>query len=185
MYFKQYGVTYGVMPKNASSSFFEALRRHYQLPRKKGFEIVQDCTDLEKVAQPIGDAYFIVRHPLDRFESLWRSKCRDHHGSIGGHPVRDLTPEQLFDYIKTHGDPHWRSQTPYAATLDKEPTLVPIEHFAESLKATTGIEMWHQNPTNGVCEMSLELMDEVMDHYEQDVLLYERAVRRWELDHKD
>ena len=184
VHLKQFDVCYGVMPKNASSSFYEALRRSYGLPRRKGFQIIEDCEHLRKVAQPCTPkARFIVRHPLDRFESLWRSKCRDHHGSIGGHPIRDMSPDELFAYIQEHDDPHWRSQAPYVMTLDAEPTLVPVEYFAQQFRLDTGFEAWHQNPTTGDCPMSIELMHDVLEHYANDVLVYERAVRIWELKH--
>jgi hypothetical protein len=185
---KQFDVCYGIMPKNGSSSFYEALRRHYQLPRAmtKGVHIVDACEHLRYVAQPsTNKARFVVRHPLDRFESLWRSKCRDGHGTIGGHPIRGMSPEQLFSYIKDNDDPHWRSQHPYVTTLDVEPTLVPLENFDEQFRLDTGIGLWRMNPTKelGGDYFSMELLTDVLDHYEMDMHVYERAVRIWEMKH--
>lgn len=185
IHLKQFDVCYGVMPKNGSSSFYGALRRHYKLPRPvtKGVHIVNACDQLAYVAQPCTKkARFIVRHPLDRFESLWRSKCRDHHGTIGGHPVRDMSPQELFDYVREHDDPHWRHQYPYVTTLDREPTLVPLENFNEQFRLDTGISLWTMNPTEPSNDegWTLQLMQEILDYYDKDLLVYERAVRRWE-----
>lgn len=183
---QQFDITYGVPPKNASSSFFEALRRHYDLKRTKGVQFV-DNPHVCKSPIPLYEAFFVVRHPLDRFESLWRSKCRDGHGTIGGHPVRGLTPEELFAYIQEHpeDDPHWRRQTSLLGNVEgPQPILLPVDHFAEHFLSKTGIEMWQQNPTHGECPMTLELMTDVMEHYEADLFLYERSIKRWEAEHE-
>jgi hypothetical protein len=185
-----FDVCYGVMPKIGSSAFYEALRRHYKLPRgvTKGVHIVNACERTRYVAQPsTTKARFVVRHPLDRFESLWRSKCRDNHGTVGGHPIRGMSPEELFEYVQRNQDPHWCHQHPYASTLDKEPTLVPLDKLNEQFRLDTGIGLWYMNetevrPSDPI--ISPELAAQVMDYYEKDIFVYERAVRKWEIDHE-
>lgn len=186
--FKLHDVCYGVLPKCGSTALHESIRRTYKLERSKGQHWPDDNPYVRRVAQPsTSKARFVVRHPLDRFESLWRSKCRDGHGKVGGHDIRGLTPEQLFEYIQKHDDPHWRAQAPYVTTLDKEPTLVPLESFSSQFRLDTGIGLWEMNPTivlptDQGC--SLELLTDVLEHYSNDMILYDRAVRRWELEHE-
>lgn len=181
-YLKDYDCTYGVPPKNASSSFYEALRRHYKLKRSKGLQY-EPNEKVERVSHPVGArAFFIVRHPIDRFESLWRSKCRDGHGKAGGHEeeLYGLTPEELLAYIQANDDPHWRKQVVLYGNQEREDIiLVPVERFADHFGRVTGIEMWHQNPTHGLCPMSLELEDAVRQHYKHDLLLYYEALRNY------
>lgn len=177
---KQFNVTYGVPPKNGSSSFYEALRRCYGLPRTKHFKMVQNNPHLfEQVDFLDHPGFFVVRHPIDRFESLWRSKCRDNHGTVGGHPIRGMNPYDLFAYIKQHDDPHWRPQIDMIK-LGEMPniTLVPLDEFTHHFKAHTGLDLWYQNPTKELKSdyFDLGLLSEVADYYADDVDLYEKAL---------
>lgn len=179
--YKPANVTYGVPPKNGTSAFYEALRRAHSLPRTKHFKMIeQNPSIFEKVEYLDHPGFFIVRHPLDRFESLWRSKCRDRHGSIGGHPVRGMNPYELFEYIQTHDDIHWRRQVDMIRA-GEDPKLVPIEEFSAHFLRHTGLEMWPINQTKSMPTdyFDLGLLSDVADYYSEDEELYERALANY------
>ena len=73
-------------------------------------EAADNITSIEP-REITGDAYFVVRHPLDRFCSLWKSKCRDNQSSAYKETLADMSPVELMDHIEAGArDPHWTPQ---------------------------------------------------------------------------
>jgi len=123
--------------------------------------------------------YFIVRHPLDRFKSLWRFRCVPGgdlvHGT--GDDLHGMTPEQFWRFVrKAPADQHWMQQT--TLLEDLQVTLVKMQHIQE---------WWHSTPSKRplLCynstssrideTFSAELEAAINKHYDADVRLYEVA----------
>lgn len=122
-----------------------------------------------------GDVIMVVRHPLDRFKSLWRNKCRD-GGRVKGRQLEGLTPEGLFDVIlRDLPNSHWVSQRDF---YDNIPTrcsikVVRLENLQQYI-ATPLPKLL--NVTTGDVPMSTQLERAVTKHYAADVRLYEDAL---------
>lgn len=124
-------------------------------------------------SQVKGQAFFVVRHPVDRFCSLWRSKCRD-EASIANINVHGMSPQELMSHIENGAtDVHWTPQVELIKNLN--PTLIPLESLNW---------WWHQsglgslgvfNATEGEIEMSDDLKQRILTFYADDLKLYHKA----------
>jgi len=170
-------ITFGVPPKCGSSSVNAALQEAF------GCENLVYCDDVRLLKTPpiAGRLIFVVRHPLDRFKSLWKNKCRD-NGKLAGHGTNlfGLTPAELFDYIRARRNSHWTPQSELLGTLatTRYTDIVPLEDFAPY--CTYNIPMMPalpvRNKTHGVVDLAPWLEREILDYYADDVELYEGAV---------
>lgn len=116
---------------------------------------------------------FIVRHPLDRFLSLWRNKCRDYGGGVA---VEGFTMEQLFERIQNGTeDGHWQRQVDWLGKWRKEAELIRLESVPAWWYENMQAEFPHENRSAPYDKISDELRDKVLAHYAEDVLLYEAA----------
>lgn len=149
-------VAFGVPPKNGTHSFWEAL---------KGDDIhvhvhPYDC--LRRV--------FVVRHPVARFLSLWRNKCRD--GEQPGLGVCGMTQEQLFQHIRTARDNyHWSRQTDLLNGVECE--VVRLEEIGDWWqKNMGGVGFPRLHSTDGETAIAPELLAKVRVHYLDDLRLW-------------
>ncbi len=110
------------------------------------------------------DHFLSVRHPLERFVSLWRNKCRDKMGIP--RDVWGLTPDELMDFIEDHEDHHWRKQADYVTK-----TTIPIDDRDLLKKLGVGVVL---NATQGDDDPAMPV-DRIVDYYADDVLLWEEA----------
>lgn len=120
---------------------------------------------------------FIVRHPLDRFESLWRNKARDggrlsRGGGRGMHDVLGMTPRELFEYSKLNPNHHWTPQSVLRADV---PCLVvrleEVGMWWDGLAQTTK-PYPKVNPTQGKVPIDEKLRKEILTYYDADVQLW-------------
>jgi len=119
--------------------------------------------------------YFVVRPPVARFKSLWKSKCRDEDHS--GQPplkmvIAGFSPEDLMDYIESEvvWDQHWARQSEILG--DAEVTLIPLNRLSEFDERFTVY-----NSTSGDVELSNDIIMRVIEYYKDDLMLYEKACR--------
>lgn len=157
----------GASPKCGTSSIKQFIKMH---------QMVDSFVHLKwwQVGAPV---YFVVRHPLDRFCSLWRSKCRDarfsrHHDVIAG-----ITPTELMNFIDTGvKDVHWATQT---FLLDTDNTrnakLIPLEMFGFWWKQSGLGELGKYHATEGDVDIDDDLKARILTHYAEDVELYHKA----------
>lgn len=116
---------------------------------------------------------FIVRHPLDRFLSLWRNKCRDCGSGVG---VEGFTQEELFARIQNGTpDEHWIRQVEMLGKHRKDAELVRLESLPEWWWKNMQAEFAHENKSDNYDEISDELRSQVLDHYADDIGLYNAA----------
>lgn len=116
---------------------------------------------------------FIVRHPLDRFLSLWRNKCRDHGSGVG---VEGFTQEELWHRIQNGTpDEHWIRQIEMLGKYRKEAELVRLEDLPGWWWKNMQAEFAHENKSDNYDEISDELRAQVLEHYAEDLRLYDAA----------
>lgn len=116
---------------------------------------------------------FVVRHPLDRFLSLWRNKCRD-RGS--GTAVEGFTMEELYQRITTgQPDEHWTRQVDLLGKYRKEAELVRLEDLADWWWNNMQAEFPRLNQSDNYDEIDPDLRERVLAWYADDVVLYESA----------
>ena len=167
-------ITFGVPPKCGSSSVHAALQEAF------GCENLVYCDNVRLLKTPPEGAplVFVVRHPLDRFKSLWKNKCRD-NGKLAGHGTNlfGLTPAELFDYISGHHNHHWTPQSELLGILATSmyTDIVALEdltqYCVDNVPYMPPVSVY--NKTNGVVELSVALEQEITDYYADDVTLYE------------
>ena len=182
VYVKPMDITIGVPPKNGSTSVYDALRRTYDSTAPiSGAQWIMSSDSCEFVAQPKGlHAFFIVRHPVDRFRSLWVNKCLRAQGKADADvELAGLTPDELLQLIRhdPEGDPHWRSQLSLLGNPEMAIELVPIEHLSGALP----LSVWRMNDSNSAhFKLDDRLVAQVKNHYAGDCNLYQSARYRYE-----
>ena len=147
-------------------------------------------------SQVRGDVYFVVRHPVDRFMSLWRQKCRDDSqyiqwgAPINGEPkigkpnysrktwdiLSNATPEELMDYIEAeNSEPQWTPQTKILGKLDA--TCIPLENLSDwwTDRGYGDLESARINSTSGTEVLSDDLTQRILTFYAKDVELYNKS----------
>lgn len=168
-YIPDFDVTVGIAPKCGSSSWYALLRDNEYL--------------YYKAPQPSEDSVFVVRHPIERFISLWKNKCRngsrisivdydDPYWAAGWSidDLLDVMETKLFNH-------HWWPQSDYEKGLSKK--LIPLEEFSDWAEKTGFGKLPHRNKTEGTVELTDEQYRRVSAYYIDDIKLYERAVREY------
>ena len=159
-----WGVSIGTSPKAALSSIRDTL-----LP-----------LGIERAEYPgIIPAIWIVRHPIDRFMSLFHDKVARRGPLKDGHKaiIDGMSPKQLFQYITrpNNDNHHWTPQAKLAG--DNYTHLLPIEYLAAWWKSQGHVKLLARNVSGLETEISQELEQDILDHYSDDVLLYQLAHR--------
>lgn len=123
--------------------------------------------------QVTGNIFFVVRDPITRFVSLWRSKCRNKENLLDKR-VHGMSPNELMTHIESGAkDAHWTPQVELIKNLN--PTLIPLESLNW---------WWHQsglgslgvfNATEGEIEISDGLKQRILTFYADDLKLYHKA----------
>ncbi len=129
---------------------------------------IEDRIDINQI---IGEACVVVRDPVSRFCSLWRSKCSD-KTNLTDKRIYGFTPEELMSHIEAgHKDEHWTSQTELIGNLD--PTLIPLEHLNEWWFDRGYGKLGNFNVTEGSVDINPK---RIIDFYWEDMELYAKAV---------
>ena len=158
-------IAFGVPPKNGTQSLKLALK---------------DQDVLYRQGPPPGRKVFVVRHPIERFNSLWRDKCKGKYPSVStGLPIHGMGVEQLAEYIFSgvNDNHHWRPQARLLGDADAE--LVALPQFAEWWGEQGFPVPLTQEHTSGndVVRMRSETMRALRAYYIDDIALYRRAWR--------
>jgi len=148
-------IAFGVPPKNGLHSFWEALR---------GDDIHRDVNPYKCPRR-----VFVVRHPVERFKSLWRNKCRD--GEQANLGIAGMTPEQLFEHIQTARDNyHWTPQVDLLGGVEAE--VVRLEGINDWWAENMGGEFPRLHSTEGDVDISPELLEKIRTRYQADLRLW-------------
>jgi hypothetical protein len=91
------------------------------------------------------------------------------------HKIKGLTPRELWEYAQTHPNHHW---TPQSVLHDNVQCMVVrlegMHYFWHGLPDSTK-PFPQVNETHGKVPYDMELMDEVLTYYADDLKLWERA----------
>jgi hypothetical protein len=158
-------ITVCTPPKNASSTLHLDWADH-------GYTVYEP--------KEVVDGIFLVRPPLERFMSLWRSKCRDGVNLTVGddiNPIKDFSCEDLISMIERGDkhDSHWAHQTEIEKGLAT--TLVPVGIIDQWYYKLTGRTPAPANQTEHRPSehCTPEVAKRVRKHYEDDTQLYNAA----------
>ena len=189
---KPWGIVIGTSPKCGTRTLYEALYNHFPsacVKDEENLEVRFANTSVVDVLRP-GDAaqlaipkIWIIRHPWDRFKSLWRQKCRDKGQTDPrlDRKLHTLGPTQLYDFISRPANDNWH-WTPQARLMGMigrpvaEPgiTLLRLESLSEWWSYG---ELPTINPTSdeGLVWDDDDLRRRVETLYKADLELYELA----------
>jgi hypothetical protein len=123
-------------------------------------------------------AFFVVRHPIERFLSLYKNKCINGGQLDRGDTLRikGWAIDKLLEWIESgYWNHHWGKQVEYEAGLSDH--LIPLEWFDQwAYDAGIGI-LPHMHKTEQDIELSDDQYRRVAELYIDDIKLYERALR--------
>ena len=180
---KPWDVCLGAAPKCGTSSIYKGLLDIFpEYVEERAISRHIHFTTKHIMALRPGEAYSVlgrriwfIRHPWDRFTSLWRQKVRD-----GGYVedkwaalFKGMTPEQLFEHIQHADNWHWDHQFKLAG-LTEDVEFIRLDSLSGWWLEQTGKELPVQNPTqaDGDEEFTEELRDWVMRWYRRDYKLW-------------
>lgn len=116
------------------------------------------------------DKFAVVRNPLDRFASLWKSKCRDRM-PVRSNAVHGMSPYELIQHINDgNKDVHWTPQHQLLEGIDVE--LIALPHFSDWWRNKGCGELGTFNETAGEMFADKEIQEWVSDFYAKDYELY-------------
>ena len=161
----EWDIAIGAMQKCGTRSILFSIIKHF-LPETRYEDmpalLANGCPFFEKCDDTDYSKVGIVREPVARFASLWRSKFNDE------------TPEHLFGRVKRmQGDPHFARQT---TMLMKADSLVRLENLSEWWGKNTPAKLHLKNSTEGGDEfITQSLRVKILKFYATDRQLWERA----------
>ena len=174
----EFDCTLGVPPKCGSSAVHACLQERY------GVDSLTNCKDVGLVKHELvsGRVIFVVRNPIDRFDSLWRNKCRD-GGKLLGHDIDGMTPAELFGYIKQNDNHHWTPQHTLLGDLESRcpVTLVPLDGLGTCLWTEFGLGVQRVHETLGKVPRDFGLTIDIAAHYRLDKVLLMEAEQEYAL----
>ena len=112
--------------------------------------------------------YLVVRHPVDRFGSLWRNKCRDRLGSP--YAIHGMNPDQLIGFIEENPeyDRHVLRQSDYLTEKTYPIILSDLMSILELLPERINRSV----PTPSDPQMPKK---RILKHYAKDYELWSRT----------
>jgi hypothetical protein len=162
-YFKDHKFTIVAPAKCGSSSIMQFIWMNE----------IEDSVLVLKQHQVVGETYTIIRDPIDRFCSLWRSKCRDKK-NIRDKRIYGMSPSELMTHIESGAkDAHWTQQNRIIGKLD--PVLIPLEMLGWWWKQSGLGELGKYNATEGEVDISDKLKARILRFYANDLELYHKA----------
>ena len=121
---------------------------------------------------------FVVRHPLDRFLSIWRQRTLPGYQSASGKALHGLTPKQLWEG-RDKGDDHWKSQTQLLGVQREQATIVRLEDLSIYWRHMTPsrIELPRMNVTlaHWPAQLDRRLVKKIEKYYADDIEMYNGA----------
>ena len=166
--FHNWDFTIGVPHKNGSTTIKQFIWMN---------ELEDEVTQL-KNHQVNGNVYFVVRHPFDRFYSLWKHKCQGEYTLHRNPEIDGMAPEQLMTHIERGvKNVHWTPQSLLLGNLD--PELIPLEELSNWWSSNGYGELGQFNKTEKLDVIDDKLKERLQNYYADDIVLYERAVQQW------
>lgn len=115
------------------------------------------------------ERYWFVRHPVDRFRSLYKYiQTQAELPRLVA--LRRRTPYELLEYIEHHWgeDTHWKSQTDHLGEF--EAVILPLESMGMFLPDFVK----RQNVTKSEnIELDSRTIDKILELYDQDLQLWQ------------
>ena len=191
---KPWQLCIGVAPKCGTRTLYQGLLDNFPndgARLDKSLEMLFNSAIIDvlrpgEVAQLALPKIWIVRHPWERFKSLWRDKCRD-QGAVEmshrwGRKMAKMDPRQLYNFIKMacNDNEHWTPQCRLMGLIGRpmvEPgvTLVRTESLSEWWPWGT---LKHENRTedeDGYNWTDKTLQEHVERLYKADLQLWEHG----------
>jgi len=165
-YFKEENFSLGISLKCGTASIKQFVWMNEQ---------ADNITSIEP-RQVTDDAYFVVRHPLDRFCSLWKNKCRDNGSSRYKKLFADMSPVDLMDFIDSGvKEIHLEQQNTLLNKGNQSAKLIPLEMLEYWWKQSGLGELGRFNTSEGDVDIDDELKERILTYYADDLTLYHKA----------
>jgi len=154
---------WGILPKNGSTALRHALTRDYG-----GWEVVDPTRFSNRI--------FVVRHPIERFESLWLNKCRDarHRGKGPVAECSGKSAEELFQFIQVKENLHWNPQVPMLGNMRSGTEIVRLEDLSSRYEAVSGAPypLVNVSPDRDDVRLTDALTERLLEYYREDLELW-------------
>lgn len=171
-YFNEWDFVITAPPKCGSSSIKQYVWMH-EIDDRVSTPLHSDVKKMHC------DKFAVVRNPLDRFASLWKSKCRDKM-PVRNNAVHGMSPRALMEHIASGGrDVHWTPQYKLSKGLDVK--LIALPNLNSWWAANGYGELGVFNKTSGTMEMDETIREWIRDFYAEDYELYTKALNSFEL----
>ncbi|KKK50243.1 hypothetical protein LCGC14_3126970 [marine sediment metagenome] len=174
----KWNLAIAVTPKCGSTSIYQAIHDEFNCTDVHCTDRFESLsTEQVRASLPV---LFVVRHPLDRFISVWRQRTLPQYESASGKTLLGLTPRQLWDG-RDRGDDHWKSQTRLLGCLRYQATIVRLEDLSTYWRFMTPstVELPHVNATGREwpTELDRRLVKSIDTYYAADIEMYNGAVK--------
>ncbi len=178
IYIPKWNLAIATTPKCGSTSIFRAIQDEF------GCTDVR-CTDkfpLLSTNQVLTTmpVLFVVRHPLDRFLSMWRQRTTPGYDSPSGTTLHGKTPRQLWEG-RDEGDDHWKTQTQLLGKLREQATIVRLEdlyvYWRHMTSSTVEIPRVNVTGTQWPEHLDYRLIRRIERFYADDIEMYNGAVK--------
>jgi hypothetical protein len=129
--------------------------------------------------QPHWRRLAIIRHPVDRFISLWAHHCRDGTPGIPRHLRGKASMNDLLDYIQIHDNAHWKPQADIIEDRFKDTLYTTVEKasYTITLLTTGRLKLEHENKTKDKKGIIIpdDIMLRIQDYYSRDFDMFNRV----------
>ncbi len=174
----KWNLAIAVTPKCGSTSIYQAIHDEFHCTDVHCADRFESLSTAQVPAHlPV---LFVVRHPLDRFISVWRQRTLPMYESAAGKTLLGKTPRQLWTG-RDRADDHWKSQTSLLGRLRKQATIVRLEDLSVYWRhvSPSTIELPHVNSTLPLWPVDLDhkLVKSIERYYADDIELYNGAVK--------
>ena len=164
---------YCVPPKCGGSAFYlwMTLQAGMTVPERwlrTAATAINPPLSITKIGEGKGKKFLAIREPVDRFYSLWRSKCRDGDHAVNQAWMKGLSMDELLDHIEQYpfGNAHW---APLYLWLVPGCRLIHYKDLGKILKYDLKVNT--SNIQNSDPEVPI---DRVKQLYQRDVDLWRR-----------